>query len=643
MCDKVLAIDCETTGTHIHHGCRAFMLAACSSNADLFCWEAEVNPYTREVTWCEYDIAEICEVVNNHDTIVFHNGSFDLTAIEYISLDLYNIILSKRIDDTLIQSHIINSSGSHGLKDLSLYHLDVLDDDEAGLKKAVREAREIAKAKFPEWLIASSGLESLPNYRGDYAFCDYWLPKAIAVACSYPSNHPWRTICQVYNERDVERTIVLDTKFKKYLSTHNLFDNVYEDHRRVLPVVKSIQDHGFHFFYDKAVEVMEQLQFDIFPYQDKISRLVGKDFNINSPKQMQALLYDKYELPVIAYTGTKQPSCDAATLQELLSEYCDHEAYAEAKEFLTNVLAVRVRNTTANYISNYLSYAKEYVVEYTTGEKIRSYFLHPSLNQTGTSTTRFSCSQPNSQNISKGKEDIDEEGAKERVFNLRELFGPPPGYHWCTIDYKSLQLIIFAYESGDEGLIETFLSGGDPHNYVACGLFDTDSPTELERRIAKNINYGLIFGAGERKIDYTAGKEGTFRLYNQQFPNVSKYMNGIIKQARYSGYVSTAWGYPLTVSQDRAYKGVNYIVQGDEGEIVKRAMVYTHSYLQQYHSQCKLVMQIHDELVFEYPEWYEFPLQEICRLMMKPASDIGWVTPVDAAIVKDHWGAKEKC
>jgi DNA polymerase I-like protein with 3'-5' exonuclease and polymerase domains len=639
------------------------MVTACDTDGNLFSWEFEVDPITREVLYSKSPkvIKDIEDTLLDYSTWVFHNSTFDIRALQLISERLYDAAyyLPYRVQDTLIMAHIIDSADRHGLKYLGELHLDIPADDEHDLKTAVAESRKVAKKIGLS--SASIDTESLPNHRGEYGFCDYWLPKAVAVHEGYPSDHPWHTVCETYALRDVERTILLYQKFKHYLDTyklketihvhpksyinlnanyHNFYEtlnDVYQEHREIFRPVLSIQQNGIRFFYNKAKKTINQLNEQLLPFQETIADMVGEDFNYRSTKQLREVLYDQFQFPILYRTAKGEPSTDAGTLEELANDY-----RIEGVELIDNILEIRKRETTIRYIENYISYAKEYYVTYENGKTHTLHYLHPSLNPTGTSTTRFSSSNPNGQNISKGEEVSDGSGTKKKVFNLRELFGPPPGHVWYTIDYKSLQLIIFAYESGDEGLINTFLSGGDPHHYVACGLFDTDSPTELERRIAKNVNYGLIFGAGKAKIDATAGREGTYQLYNDQFPGVNRYMQEVIKNARRDGYVSTAWGYPLEVPLEQAYKGVNYIIQGDEGEIVKRAMIYCNQYLENTHTGiCRLIMQIHDELIFECPVDYPFPLANIKRLMMKPAEDIGWVTPVDAAIVRKHWGDKE--
>lgn len=635
---RPIAIDTETTGPYLYHGCQPFMVTACDEEGNLYCWEYEVDIHTREVLYSKSPevTKDIIKTLSKYTHWVFHNCTFDIRALQIISEELYELACHKQcIEDTLIQSHIADSADAHGLKYLGELHLDIPADDESDLKQAVAESRRLAKKLGLG--CATAEVDSLPNHRGEYGFCDYWLPKAIANHEGYPSDHPWHTVCETYALRDVERTILLYQRFSKYLEKRDLTDT-YEVHKQIWKPVINIQQNGIRFFYNKAKKAIIELTDELLPFQETIAEIAGADFNYRSTKQLRELIYDKFQFPVLYKTAKGEPSTDAATLDSLSREY-----RREGIEVIDAILEIRKRETTMRYIENYISYSKAYFVTYENGKTHKLHYLHPSLNPTGTSTTRFSCSNPNGQNISKGEEVLDEDGNKLKVFSLRELFGPQPGHVWYTIDYKSLQLIIFAYESGDEGLINTFLTGGDPHNYVACGLFDTDKPTELERRIAKNVNYGLIFGAGKAKIDATAGRPGTFQLYNDQFPGVNRYMQKVISDARRNGHITTAWGYPLEVPLEQAYKGVNYIIQGDEGEIVKRAMIYCNDYLTTHHSGwCNLIMQIHDELIFECPEDYPFPLDTIKELMMKPAADIGWVTPVDAAIVKEHWGKKEE-
>jgi DNA polymerase-1 len=358
-----------------------------------------------------------------------------------------------------------------------------------------------------------------------------------------------------------------------------------------------------------------------------------EEFNFESPMQLQSLLYQEMKFPVVSLTDKGKPSTDASTLQHLINCCPDHPNI----DFLVYLKELKLNLTSSKYIRNYLHFA----IPSTKGKR-NYYTLYPNLNQTGTKTTRFSCSNPNGQNISTGKEEEDDTGHKIKRFNLRELFGPPPGYVWYAIDYSSLQLIIFAYEANDQGMIDAFAKGYDFHNYVAKGLFNTEEPTKTERRIAKNVNYALIFGAGAERVDATAGMDGAYQLYQNQFPIVAEYMAKISYQVRKTGQVKTAFGYPLNVPREQPYKGVNYIVQGDEGNIVKQAMYLTNRYLSLHPSKSRLIMQIHDELVFECPKDKDFPLSTICQLMMGPAREVGWTTPVGASLVTTHWGDKKE-
>lgn len=631
-----IAIDTETTGLHLHHGCRGFMVTACTLDGDLFKWEFPINTATRKPIYDTPTCQDIYDTLTSYSCWVFHNAKFDLQVLSYIysgfNLDLYE---QWNIHDTMLQSHIYDSSSTHALKDLAVLHLDLLDDDEKALKQAVQQARTATKSLG--WKTAKESDEQLPA-KGSLYLCDYWLPKAAAEALNYPSEHPWYTICEVYGLRDVERTILLYKLFSEYLRDNNLAA-VYDAHRKVIPIVYGIEQEGLRISRVRSDRMLSNMRKDMNAELATIKRIAAAegfpDYNWKSYKQKNHLLYEHWDMPVLKLTKTGNPSVDSGTIEELI-ELGVAEDDAQ-REMLEAHMRLSKLNTYSDYIKGYQRFMLP---------SKKGLCLYPSLNQTGTKTIRFSCSNPNGQNIGKGDDEEDEQGEVQRKHNLRELFGPRPGYVWYAIDYSSLQLIIFAYESGSKELIKVFREGGDPHNHVACGIFDTKNPTELERRIAKNVNYGLIFGAGERKIDLTAGRQGTFKEYLDQFPDSKRYMDEIIREVRRTGVVHTAWGYPLTVPIDKAYKGVNFVIQGDEGEIVKRAMVNCHHYLRHddpnrrpnFHA--RLIMNIHDELLFEAPADYPFPLDAIIECMMRPAAEIGWHTPVDASLIKEHWGSK---
>ncbi len=633
---SVLAIDTETTGLNFLLGAEPFMVTACDLEGNLFYWEFDIDPTTKKIRRNRSTLKDLRETLQSYDDWVFHNANFDLRALATLfQIPVQQIIKYHKhptafwchIHDTLLMSHVLDNQRSHGLKDLSVRYLKFPKDDEDSLRDATKAARRLVrslhrKGEIEDWQIH------------DETEADYWLPKLMFKAFPDLSQPHWGDVCLSYALKDVERTISLYTLFKDLLLKRDTY-GIYLREIDTLKVVTDVQSRGMNFLKPVATKVLDGLDSQIHEYSQKLTLKVNtfglEQVNFESPQQLQQLLYQMMKFPVVALTDKGKPSTDASTLQHLISCCPDHPHV----DFLIYLKELKLNLTSSKYIRNYLHFA----IPSQEGKR-KMFTLYPNLNQTGTKTTRFSCSNPNGQNISTGKEEEDDTGHKIKRFNLRELFGPPPGYVWYAIDYSSLQLIIFAYEANDAGMIEAFHKGYDFHNYVAKGLFDTEEPTKNERRIAKNVNYALIFGAGAERVNATAGMDGAYELYQNQFPIVAEYMAKISYQVRKTGQVRTAFGYPLSVPREQPYKGVNYIVQGDEGNIVKQAMVLCNDFLQLHPSQSRLIMQIHDELVFECPKDKEFPLSRICNLMMTPARGIGWSTPVGASLVTKHWGDK---
>jgi DNA polymerase I-like protein with 3'-5' exonuclease and polymerase domains len=614
-----IAIDTETTGLYIHHGHRAFMVTACDSMGETFWWEFPVDPHTRKVSYERVKVCEMNRVLDRYDTWVFHNASFDIKALRVLSdLFLEDHLRTKDVHDTQIMSHLLDSRNSHGLKDLAKRYLGLESDDEVSLKRACMQAVRIAEKQG--WL---STLGSLPGEATKYV-CGYYLPALVARHEQYPLDHPWHHLCLQYAIRDVERTIGLYLLFSEQLQYEGLF-SLYQDHMACLYPVLAMESHGMFFHSRDAMRLSRSLKSQIGALESKMKHMAFKrgveHFNWRSTQQRNHLVFGVLGVTPLQYTEKGAPSL-AGGVQDLLEE----DLTSEQREFLELLEQATGFNKTLGYLTNYLEH------------ELYGY-LYPNLNLTGTRTTRFSSSNPNGQNIKKASED-------DGKMSVRGLFGPPPGKKWYCIDYSSLQLIIFFYESGDKKMVQAINEGKDLHDIVARFIYEKDDDeevTELERRRAKNVNYGMIFGGKRAKVDAVAEKEGAYDLFVGEFETVVKYHPEMILQAKLNGFVRTAWGYPLLVDSDKAFTtAVNYVVQGDEGEIVKRAMVLCHDLFRREHPECRLVMQVHDELIFECPVDYEFPVQEVVRLMELPAQEIGWRTPVEVSLVKERWDSKEK-
>jgi len=671
---EILAVDTETTGTRFHHGDRAFLVTACNDDGDLLWWKFPVDPATRHVTYDKEILDDLKSVLASYNEIVFHNAIFDLTALSYMGIHFPNCVndhtyvfdkeeneliqdLDCIIHDTLPASHVLMSSTSHRLKDLGLMCLDIPNTDEKLLKECVKSARRAARK-----ITVNGGRE---YFLSDNTSCDYWLPDTLVndpdiLDVCHNTVTPnvlekWSDVCRDYALCDVERTMQLHLLFQSGLRKEDLQLQYFKE-LQIIPVVLKMQERGVTLKHERLLSLLDQYEEHTKILEGSLVELTeNPKFNIRSAVQLQGLLYEKLKLPIMRRTKLNDsPATDANTLNELLSAIKDTDGMHPdisrcAIQCLETVLDYRKADTARKYLINYQDrMLAESIPSFRGTEYPPAFILHPNFKPWGTNTTRFSSSDPNAQNVSKGK-DL-EEGGKD--FTLREVFGPTDGRVWYSMDYKQLQLRIFAYVSKDPELIEAFNRGYDFHDFVARRIFDVEEPTENERRVAKNINFGIIFGAGSDRIESMTKMPGAYKMFRSQFPRVDTYMSRVMSYVRTHGCVYTLGGYRLEVPKELPYVGVNYIVQGTEGEIVKSAMIETSKYLNTYRHRHDghLVMQVHDELIFDFADrcsrlgknYLDYAACQIRRLMEKAGDDIGVQTPVSVSRITDNWAnAKE--
>jgi DNA polymerase-1 len=564
-------------------------------------------------------VKEIIEVFSQYHVYAFHNAKFDLLALSF--LPGVSGVLGRagvEVHDTLPLSHIYDSSGQHGLKPLSIRYLDLLNDDEQELKKLVIHYRRLAKK------------DGFPRGPDDAVEEDYWLP----------GHYGDDSACKKYAVLDVKRTAMLFIIFHEYITEHGL-SKIYERERKLIPVLMRMEQAGlalkpraFKILARKARQAVLKNTAIIIDYAKKYGL---PELNPNSPSQMKELVFNKLSLPPLKETKSgKGFSLDADTMKTYRDDICTDAQFSKHLPFIKACIDRSLATKVEGYLANYSHHNIDWV-------------LHPWLNQNGTATTRTSSQNPNGQNISGGKEIRDADGnIIEVLYNLKELFGPRPGKVWYAFDYSQLQLRIFSYVSQEQSLIDAFARGEDFHDYVAREIFDIaegDKPSKAQRRIAKNCNFGIIFGAGKRKIESTSGVPGIYDEWRSRFPSVDRFMTEVIQTARRDNRIHTTFGYPLTVDSDKAYKGVNYIVQGDEGDIVKNAMIACDEFLQSYnrtlHQAAKMIFCVHDELIFEADAGTQFPWETVKRIMEAQGTALDMVTPVEATIIKTSWAKAE--
>ena len=353
-------------------------------------------------------------------------------------------------------------------------------------------------------------------------------------------------------------------------------------------------------------------------------RLAGEEFNLSSPKQLQTIFYEKLGLPVLKKTPTGQPSTAEPVLQELALEYelprliMDHRGLSKLKSTYTDKLPLDINKRTGR--------------------------IHSSFQQAVAATGRLSSTDPNLQNIPIRTP----EGRK-----VRQAFIAAPGYKLLAADYSQVELRIMAHLSQDAGLLKAFSSAQDVHRATASEVFGTplDEVTSEQRRRAKAINFGLIYGmsafglAKQLGIDRHSAQHYV-DLYFQKYPGVLHYMDQTQAYADEHGYVETLFGRRLYLPDIHAGNGmlrkaaqrtaINAPMQGTAADIIKQAMIDIDHWLSTGVLDARMVLQVHDELVFEVAEADIDLLREGVRFRMTSAAalDVPLVVHVG---VGDNW------
>lgn len=321
--------------------------------------------------------------------------------------------------------------------------------------------------------------------------------------------------------------------------------------------------------------------------QAKAHALAGEPFNIDSPKQIQQILYERMQLPVLAKTPGGQPSTAESVLQELAGNY----------DLPALILEYR---SLSKLISTYIEKLPR-MINPKTGR------VHTSYHQAVAATGRLSSAAPNLQNIpirtATGRQ-------------IRRAFIAPPGYTLVAADYSQIELRIMAHLSGDKGLLRAFEQGRDIHKTTAAEVFGTgpDAVSAEQRRAAKAINFGLIYGMSAFGLARQLGigrtqAERYVNLYFARYPGVKHYMEQTRAGAREAGYVETLYGRRLYLPDIKARNAarrqyaertaINAPMQGAAADIIKLAMIDIDGWLQGAALDARMIMQVHDELVFE--------------------------------------------
>jgi len=391
-----------------------------------------------------------------------------------------------------------------------------------------------------------------------------------------------------YAAEDADITLRLHQTLQAQLQAGSRLHEVYNDIEiPLLDVLSRIERNGALIDSDmlfrqshELAERMQQLECQAFD-------LAGEEFNLGSPKQLQAIFYEKLGLPVLKKTPKGQPSTAEPVLQELALDYdlprviLEYRSLSKLKSTYTDKLPAQVCPKTGR--------------------------VHTSYHQAVTATGRLSSSDPNLQNIPIRTE----EGRK-----IRDAFIAPEGYQLVAADYSQIELRIMAHLSQDEGLLDAFANGLDVHRATASEVFDTpfDEVTDDQRRSAKAINFGLIYGMSAFGLGRQLGinrneAQRYIDMYFARYPGVLIYMDTIRSDAGEKGYVETLFGRRLYLPEINSSNGmrrqaaertaINAPMQGTAADIIKKAMLAVDQWLSEGELDARVIMQVHDELVLE--------------------------------------------
>ena len=492
---------------------------------------------------------------------------------DYIVLQRYGITIKGIAGDTMIASYLLNpTKHNHNLEEIALEYLDhqmITYKDLTGIGKKALSFDRV-------------GIEE----------------------------------AKVYSCEDADVTFLLAKLLLPKLGEEGLSDLFHQVEMPLLEVLAKMEMNGVKIDVNLLQEMSSEFESFLNSSMEKIYALAGEEFNINSPQQLGNILFEKLKLPGARRTKIGY-STDVETLQKLAAH---HPLPAE-------ILAFR---SLAKLKSTYID-AFPKMINHHTGR------LHTSYNQTTTATGRLSSSDPNLQNIPIRSP----EGRR-----IREAFIAEPGWKILSVDYSQIELRILAHLSQDETLMRSFREDEDIHTRTAAEIFGVNPlmVTPQMRREAKVINFGIIYGmsayglAKELGIDQKVAK-AYITDYFKQYRGVREYIDSVLEKAREKGYVTTLKHrrryLPEITSPNQAMRqfaermAINAPIQGTAADLIKIAMIEIQKRIEERGLRMKMIIQIHDELVFEIPEEEAAEAKNLVKKEMEGVIDISVPLKID--------------
>jgi len=496
--------------------------------------------------------------------LIMHNSKFDLDVLARHGCDLSEC----QIFDTMIASHLLDENSSHALKDLA----------ELLLGESVTRFEDIS---------------SQMDFNGDSVTMEKY-------ACA-----------------DADYTFKLYQRFKPQLEADGVDKLFYHIEMPLVKIVLEMELAGIALNNEKLKRLSDEYQTEQKDLEARIFDLAGGSFNLNSPQQLQTILFEELNLPVTKKTKKGAPSTDHESLGNVSDKHEIVPLILRWKE-LDKLLSTYINKLPSHLGSDGC--------------------IHCSFNQIGTETGRFSCNNPNLQNI-------------PRDTTIRSAFVPAPDHVFIDADFSQIELRVIAHYTQDQNLVKAYQSGIDVHKQTAASVLgkSIDDVTKEERSFGKTLNFALCYGMGAESFsrrtgysieDATRYRNGFFNTY----PKLKQALFDYSKEAENKGYIQNMFGRRRRFkSKENTFMAFNSLIQGTAGDICKIALVYLKKALPEY---VKMLLVVHDEILFEVPEHEaESTKQLIIDTMqreLKGADGKGFTIPIkaDAGIGGDWVGAK---
>lgn len=415
-----------------------------------------------------------------------------------------------------------------------------------------------------------------------------------------------------YAAEDADVTLRLHHRLMGYIEQDEKLNSVYQQIEvPLVPVLSRIERTGVMIDDMLLSAQSHEIAARLDELEQKAFEIAGQPFNLSSPKQLQTILFEQMGLPVIKKTPTGAPSTNEEVLQELALDYplpkviIEHRGLAKLKSTYTDKLPKMINPTTGR--------------------------VHTSYHQAVTATGRLSSTDPNLQNIPIRNE----EGRR-----IRQAFVAPHGWKIMAVDYSQIELRIMAHLSGDKALLEAFQQGKDIHAATAAEILGVsiDQVSSEQRRRAKAVNFGLIYGMSAfglaKQLGIPRGEaQGYMDKYFERYPGVMQYMEDTRSAASELGYVETLQGRRLYLPEIKSRNGmrrkaaeraaINAPMQGTAADIIKKAMLLVDAWIEEHgQGRVKLLMQVHDELVFEVQETALAEIESKVQQLMESAANL---------------------